>query len=309
MAYLTYESIEINPVVPVKAFIASIAYTPFHWHREYELIGVLSGEIMLRDEEGTAVLKKGDIYLLNPNTIHEIHTSGTEGNLCMLVQIDPGFLKAGVGEDAAIHFYLDSTREELAPECGFDSLYKRMAKIVYYFLDDKKTSIYRVGTEVFALVSDLLEYVVYDRFIQTKAESEALAHTVELIEYLDRNKADSDVVENACRHFGFSRKTLDRTLQAATQLTGREMEAKLRINEAKHLLRNTDKNMNYILDVCGFGSENTFYRIFKKETGMTPKEYRERGQRQVYNEAVNGYLDYEDLKAKQILRDILKEDL
>lgn len=48
----------------------------------------------------------------------------------------------------------------------------------------------------------------------------------------------------------------------------------LRINEAEILLKNTSENVTSIAMRLGFSDLNYFSRIFKKQTGITPREYR-----------------------------------
>ena len=50
----------------------------------------------------------------------------------------------------------------------------------------------------------------------------------------------------------------------------------LRINQGKKLLKSTDKQIKYIAFEIGFSDSNYFTNIFKKETGLSPKEYRRR---------------------------------
>ena len=85
---------------------------------------------------------------------------------------------------------------------------------------------------------------------------------------------EEKVMDLVCKKIGLSRKSLDRNLKTTLDLTGKELLENLRIEQAKNLLKNTDKNMNYILDACGFGSEKT-------------------------------YLNYETSEVKRILREIL----
>lgn len=47
-----------------------------------------------------------------------------------------------------------------------------------------------------------------------------------------------------------------------------------RINSAMALLRNSDRSITQISDETGFGSPQAFCRIFKKETSLTPRDYR-----------------------------------
>ena len=67
------------------------------------------------------------------------------------------------------------------------------------------------------------------------------------------------------------------------------------------------RSMNYILDVCGFGSEKTFYRVFKQETGMTPNEFRKRGQVEHYNDTLKDYLNFDEMEAKEILNEVIED--
>lgn len=48
----------------------------------------------------------------------------------------------------------------------------------------------------------------------------------------------------------------------------------LRISKAKELLKNTDKSVVEIAELIGYNDSNYFFRVFKKNTGVTPHQYR-----------------------------------
>lgn len=52
-----------------------------------------------------------------------------------------------------------------------------------------------------------------------------------------------------------------------------------RIRAARHLLITSDQQVSEVAGACGFSSAAVFCRIFRKETGTTPGEYRRRFQR------------------------------
>ena len=54
------------------------------------------------------------------------------------------------------------------------------------------------------------------------------------------------------------------------------MLQKIRVDEACVLLASTDRKITDIALSCGFGDMKFFYGTFKKLTGMTPGEYRQR---------------------------------
>ena len=59
--------------------------------------------------------------------------------------------------------------------------------------------------------------------------------------------------------------------------TGRRLSAVLKehqIEEAKLLLTETDMNLAEIAQCAGFGTINTFFRLFRTRVGCTPEQYR-----------------------------------
>ena len=47
-----------------------------------------------------------------------------------------------------------------------------------------------------------------------------------------------------------------------------------RIAAAKQLLLDTENSLSYVAETLGFGCQQYFNKVFKKETGMTPSQYR-----------------------------------
>ena len=205
----------------------------------------------------------------------------------------------------SIRQYLDSTRADEAPPCGYGYFYKKLAALVYETLREDQHSPYRIRAGVCGLIADLFDYVAYDRCFQDPVAQNQQELAVSVIDYLEQHLTDDRTLESVCRRFGLSRKTLDRLLKATTGFTAKEMMETLRVEHAKALLKNTEKNMNYILDSCGFGSEKTFYRVFHQKTGLTPNEFRRKGQVETKGKTVQGYLDYEVSEVKECVEKVL----
>lgn len=307
MPYSIYESISNNQPYMVNAFAAFIQSSAYHWHDEYELIGILKGSIIVKTGSESTILEKGDILLINSKVFHAIQSIEGEENLCMVVQIKSELFMSDQNDDCDIRFYLNSTREE-APACGYAHFYQKMAGIIYETMSEEKQAVFRIRAYACSLIADLFDYVVYDIYypgISQKVDQEL---TIAIIGLFEKNLENEKLLEMACHEFGLSRKTLDRNIKKITGVTAKEIVANLRLEKAKNLLKNTNHNMNYILDACGFGSEKTFYRLFRQETGLTPRAFREKGAITNENGWLKNYLDFEEEEVREILKEIMQKD-
>jgi YesN/AraC family two-component response regulator len=80
-------------------------------------------------------------------------------------------------------------------------------------------------------------------------------------------------VEVLCRDIGMSTTHLYRKLKATTHLSANEIIKKYRIKKASLLLRNKHGNISEIMYSVGFSNLSYFSKCFKKEYGMSPKDY------------------------------------
>ena len=103
------------------------------------------------------------------------------------------------------------------------------------------------------------------------------------------------------KYIGMSEKTLYRFLKRHTYLTLKDLVTTTRLEKAQFLLTETENDISFIALECGFGNENTFYRLFKKSFGVTPTEYRQYGTVIEMNKEVKGYLEYNKSEAKSYL--------
>ncbi|MGM9802632.1 MAG: ATP-binding protein [Muribaculaceae bacterium] len=77
-----------------------------------------------------------------------------------------------------------------------------------------------------------------------------------------------------------SRAQLNRKIKALTGETTTELILKIKIGLAKQLLDDTNKSILEIALECGMDSDSYFCTLFKKSTGLTPMQYRNRNSEQ-----------------------------
>jgi signal transduction histidine kinase/DNA-binding response OmpR family regulator len=93
-------------------------------------------------------------------------------------------------------------------------------------------------------------------------------------------------VEAFAKQMAVSRATLNRKIKAITGTSPKAFIRSMRIKRASQLLASSDLPINEIFFQVGFYDASNFSRVFKKETGMTPSQYRDSHQKQVHEPEV-----------------------
>lgn len=78
------------------------------------------------------------------------------------------------------------------------------------------------------------------------------------------------------RHVGLSRSGFEKKFKAVTGITPLNEIHRQRLNRAKHLLVESSDSLQQVAERCGIKDPYQFSTFFKKNTGITPREYRKR---------------------------------
>ncbi|PTX54891.1 AraC family transcriptional regulator [Litoreibacter ponti] len=73
---------------------------------------------------------------------------------------------------------------------------------------------------------------------------------------------------------GRSHEHVCRTCKSITGLSPSEYINQIRIEFAAHMLRSDERSIDDVVETCGFGNNSYFYRLFRRQYGTTPRQYR-----------------------------------
>ena len=92
--------------------------------------------------------------------------------------------------------------------------------------------------------------------------------------YLQTHIHESVSLEELAQRFFMSRSYLTRSFRNVTGFSVVEYMTYIRILKAQQLLRESDRSITEIADLCGFGNITYFEKVFKTTTSQTPVQYR-----------------------------------
>jgi transcriptional regulator GlxA family with amidase domain len=92
--------------------------------------------------------------------------------------------------------------------------------------------------------------------------------------WLAQNYERADIVAELVQHSGLPKRTFDRRFRSATGYSPLAYVQALRIEEAKHLLETGSQPIEEIAQEVGYADLASFRRLFRRQAGMSPGDYR-----------------------------------
>lgn len=93
-------------------------------------------------------------------------------------------------------------------------------------------------------------------------------------EYIEAHYQDKVTVEELADRFAIGRRSFERRFKKATNNTAVEYLQRVRMEAAKRCFENSRKSISEVMYDVGYSDNKAFRDIFKKITGLTPVEYR-----------------------------------
>ena len=101
--------------------------------------------------------------------------------------------------------------------------------------------------------------------------------TAKILKYVTENMGNPDLkIDDIAEAMGMSRSVLYAKIKQSVSMTPIDFVRHIRIMRASELLQQTDDTLASISFEVGFSDPKYFSKVFKKEMGIVPSEYRER---------------------------------
>ena len=100
-------------------------------------------------------------------------------------------------------------------------------------------------------------------------------------EFIEENYPDKITVYNLADKFAIGRRSFERRFKKATHNTVVEYMQRVKIEAAKRSFESSRKNITEVMFDVGYTDTKAFRTVFKKITGLTPVEYRNKYNKQV----------------------------
>lgn len=267
-----------------------------HVHETIELHFILEGQRLMFVDRETYRLSPHSAIVVNHNLIHKTSTAPgfPPDHHNFILQLDRSRFDALLNAAGLKGF--DDFGDRFNGVASFDdSEWRLVLSVISEFkamctedknggtvsMEDAHAFLYLQALELASIFAKARRRLLQ---VELEANQKVVPETVvktgvhqkvhEVALYLQNHIHESVSLEELAQRFFMSRSYLTRSFRNVTGFSVVEYMTYIRIQKAQQLLRESDRSITEIADLCGFGNITYFEKVFKTTTGHTPVQYR-----------------------------------
>ncbi len=238
-----------------------------NWHENLEVLLITQGSGTALLNGVSHIVSQGDILVVNPHVMHRFFaTNGPFSYHCLI--IDRRFCLDNFFDPDKLWF------EECFCDSEMEPAMQALAVLFSKTVIDSADAL-RIRSLVLSLLSSLVSG--HGRVSTSEQEASRSLAGIKLAIGLIRSEYKRDLsLDEAATAAGISKYYFAREFRRLTGCTFVEYVNRLRCEEAKRLLLNSDRSVAEIGLICGFQSRAYFINTFRKYMQCTPGEFRKK---------------------------------
>lgn len=262
---------------PIEYYRLSPAHPQYvmqlHWHREFEILRVISGSFRLYLNNTEYVLKSGDIAFISCGMLHR-----GEGEECVYecIVFDINMLRSRGGDKAGSEL-LPIISGDFRVNCLLESRSSQLyLNICSLFIAMRECAPHR-ELAVLGLLFGMFSRLYTEGFIAKAAKKSRSGHKdevmISLLDWIDGHFTEHITLRRLSAVSGMNEKYLCHLFREYTDRTPIDYINSLRIEKACHEIAVSRRNVTEAAFESGFNDLSYFSKTFKKYKGISPKKY------------------------------------
>lgn len=261
-----------------------------HWHDEIELLYIRKGSAVVQIDEKESVVREGEAAFIPSGAIHTAVVHGSKEFWFNAVVFNINFLTSGVSDVIQLQ-YIDriKLRGILLPLfIGKRAAWERriIDELVFLFAASRrKAAGYELSIKgsLFKVFAELVSQSV-DAPATTQRTKQDLDRLKLVIQYIHANYPQKLSLDDMAALSNLSKYYFCRFFKLCIGKSPVEYLHFYRILKSEELLKETNLKVLDIAFEVGFNDLSHFTRLFHKQTGLTPSQFRNRKQSAISSE-------------------------
>ncbi|WP_161979445.1 AraC family transcriptional regulator [Streptococcus sp. S784/96/1] len=256
-----------------------------HWHNEFEILIIVTGQVTVTIEENAIIATAGDIFFIPANQVHEANCFSNIPCSFFAIVFNPAFIESKQNDIITENFlspFLNFPAQHIAYISKKEIFSTQFNHVLTKLIDSfaLKEIGYELETKAWLLLflKQIIAYKDYLFFLEIhQPDRHDISLTIKkTLNYIDQNYQSSISLQDISSNVGFSKEHFCRFFKKHFHMSFNAYLLHIRLKKAKNLLLFSDLKILDIAFAVGFESAAYFSTIFKREVGQTPKDFRDK---------------------------------
>lgn len=246
-----------------------------HHHDFYECYLFLAGDVTYLIEGKTYQLTPGDIVLVNSKELHQAYiNSNNSAYERIVLWINPSFLRELSTQETDLSLCFESPKRKNVLRVNPEWQQNIRILLNKLILLERFQGI---GRELLykAYITELMVFInnqIFHENVMLGVEAKKNNLIEHILEYINSHIDEDITIDDLSRYTYLSKFHLSREFKKNTGTTLHRYILQKKLIASKELILK-DIPITHVYEQCGFGDYSNFFRAFKNEYGITPKQY------------------------------------
>lgn len=270
-----FEKVNLEPDVGFDIrFVTMKHNSPFHWHRELEILYILNGHATVNMEGKEYHVNPLDAIVMDYSKVHEvIYELPQTMGIC--IHISRQLLYRYLPNPELIEIHCSGETLTKEQQDAYARLCEILKNLTVLYVNQKKTYQLRSTAFILEILAILLESFSAP-ITKTVSENRIgnMERLEEICDFVEHHYQEEITLGEAAEEIGLNKEYFCRFFKQNTGTSFIRYVNEVRISHIYQDLLHSSEGILEITERHGFFNQKLFYRMFKEKYGCTPKQVR-----------------------------------
>ena len=271
----SYEQIALESDVGFDVrFVTMYQNSPYHWHRELEILYILNGHATVNMDGEKYELSPMEAIVIDYSKIHEVLYALPQ-TMGICIHISKNLLYRFLPNQELTTFSCAKKRLKEEQQEAYDRLCSMLKKLTVLYVNQQKTYQLRSNSMILEILADLIEYFSEPVIPVTGyVRLSNIERLEQICDYVEHHYKEEITLQEAADELGLNREYFCRFFAQNMGISFIKYVNQVRMNHIYQDILYTEDGVQEIMERHGFFNQKLFYKTFKEHYGCTPREAR-----------------------------------
>lgn len=270
-----FEKVELKSDVGFEIrFVTMQHNSPYHWHRELEILYILNGHATVNMDGKRYELEPLDAIVIDYSKIHEVLYALPQ-TMGICIHVSKNLLYRFLPSQEVMTFRCARKRLKEEQVEAYERIRTALKEITILYVNQQKTYQLRSNSIILEILADLIDY--FSEPISPVTSYTRLSNIERLeqvCDYVEHHHMEEITLQDAADELGLNREYFCRFFAKNMGVSFIKYVNEVRVNHIYQDILHTEDSIQEITERHGFFNQKLFYRTFKEHYGCTPREAR-----------------------------------